>query len=227
MLFMYPFIYRSPDEAGGGGGNDGNDNNNGQNNQQQPPDPNQAFQSLLERNNNDARAVANLLFTENYTYRQELRQAQQQLQDAQGRIPREGSVVLDNTQATLWQQYQTLGTPEQLTQTIRTDLIRQAAEAHGYKASALDTLARNLPLELRQEEVDGQTVPMAYVLQGENNAIRLDQYAQTHWPDFLPSLTAAPGASKVIKQTPSGKDAQEPNTVKSTLGKRYARPDKA
>lgn len=220
MLFMYPFIYRSPDESGGSSGDQPSDT-------AQQPDPTQAFHSLLQRHSDDTRAVAQLLFNENYQYRQELRQAQQQLQTAQGRIPGEGSVILDNTQATLWQQYQALGTPEELGQTLRTDLVRQAAEAHGYKASALDTLARNLPLELRQEDVDGQTIFVAYVLQGENNATRLDQYAQTHWPDFLPSLTAAPGAGKIIKQTPSGHTPPEANTVKSTLGKRYARPDHA
>lgn len=83
MLFMYPFIYRSPDEAGGSGGSDqqpGSDSG-------QQPDPTQAFHNLLQRHSDDTRAVAQLLFNENYQYWQELRQAQQQLQDVQDRIP--------------------------------------------------------------------------------------------------------------------------------------------
>lgn len=226
-------MYRSPDGADGGSSGQQPTQQNTQqpDNGQQPAQ--QSFQNLLERNSNDAQRVAWLLFQENYQHRQELRTAQgrvteleQEMQQLNGRLPAEGNIVLDTDQATLWQQYQTLGTPEQLGQTLRTDLLRQAADAHGYKASALQTLAGDLRIELRQEDRDGQTVPVAYVIQGENDAIPLDQYAQTHWTDFINSLAQQPQqGGGMMRQTPAGTPPQT-NPVQTTLNKRYERPDK-
>jgi hypothetical protein len=57
----------------------------------------------------------------------------------------------------------------------------------------LQKLADGLTLELREQQVDGQTARVPYVVTGEGQqqqATPLADYAAEHWADFLPALQA-------------------------------------
>jgi hypothetical protein len=121
--------------------------------------------------------------------------------------------VLDATQAKLWEEYQKLGTPEAIAKVTaerdeakgklatheRNEVIRGAAEAHGYKASALAKLPslQGKEIVIRDVTVDGKTEKRAYV--GEQP---LPDYIQANDADFLPALAVTP---------PSGTNQQRQN----------------
>jgi hypothetical protein len=171
--------------------------------QQQQPQPQgggqdwqQALSNLIQRQGGEG-AAATLLFNENREHRQRIRELEQ-------RVPGEGAVVLSGDQAAAWQTYQGLGAPTDVQQRLtaaeqaqqelaglrRAEQIRGVAEAAGYKPGVLERLAEGLTLELREEQRDGQTARVPYVVTGENQAEPLAEYAQTHWADFLPALRA-------------------------------------
>jgi hypothetical protein len=144
--------------------------------------------------------TAALLFQENHQYRERIRQLEQQL-------PGEGAVVLSGDQALAWQAYQGLGAPTDVQQRLtaaeqaqnelaglrRAEQIRGVAEAAGYRPTVLERLAEGLEFEVREEQRDGQTARVPYVVtkseQGEQRTPLAD-YAQQHWADFLPALSA-------------------------------------
>jgi hypothetical protein len=174
--------------------------------QQQQPQPQGGGQdwqqslSNLIRREGGADATAQLLFQENREHRQRIRELEQQL-------PGEGAVVLTGDQAAAWQTYQGLGAPTDVQQRLtaaeqaqnelaglrRAEQIRGVAEVAGYRPTVLERLAEGLEFEVREEQRDGQTARVPYVVSGEGQqqqATPLADYAQTHWADFLPALSA-------------------------------------
>ncbi|MBK8989268.1 MAG: hypothetical protein IPM39_24925 [Chloroflexi bacterium] len=194
----------------------------------QQPDPQAAFQSLLDRNANDAQRVAWLLYNDNHAARSEARdlqtrvlEMQNQMVQLQQQVPTDGSVVLSGELVNAWTRYQALGTPEDIATLQRSYVLRDAAEAHEYKVSVLQTLANNLTLELRPNvEGGGQT---AYVVTGENQATPLPEYVQKNWPDFLPALENKPQSLAFPKQT-IGSPLPNGNAVQAELNRHYAIP---
>lgn len=119
----------------------------------------------------------------------------QQIRDLQGQVPAEGAVVLTGDDVANWQAYRALGAPDEIRQQReqfdalqRRQLLGDAAQAAGYKASVLETLAGSLALELRDVQVDGKPVRTPFVVPDDGDAVALTDYAQQHWSDFLPSL---------------------------------------
>lgn len=174
-------------------------------------DKDSAFQRLLDRYKNDAMALSEKLYSENYQYRERQRQLEQQVTDLTGKVPTAESVVLSGDDAKAWVTYKALGKPEEVKQAIdeRTQLqgklqgmerdttLRSVAETVGYKASVLSNLDRMakaegkaLAFELRDTQVDGKPVKVAYVKDGDKD-FPLTEYANTNWADFLPALAAA------------------------------------
>lgn len=187
-------------QAADSGGNDGGGNDS-------------ALQRLLDRYKGDAMALAEKLFSENFTYREKQRQLEQQVTELSGKVPTAESVVLTGADATAWATYKALGKPEDIKQGLdertklqgdlatkdRNELIRGVAEVAGYKPSVLAKLdstakaeGKALGFELRDVTVDGKAAKVAYVKDGDN-ASPLTDYATTNWADFIPSLTAAQG----------------------------------
>jgi hypothetical protein len=180
-----------------------NSQNSQQQQQPQPQGGGQDWQQSLSnliRREGGADATAQLLFQENREHRQRIRELEQ-------RVPGEGAVVLTGDQAAAWQTYQGLGAPTDVQQRLtaaeqaqnelaglrRAEQIRGVAEAAGYKPGVLQKLAEGLTLELREEQRDGQTARVPYVVSGEGQqqqATPLADYAQQHWADFLPALSA-------------------------------------
>lgn len=166
------------------------------------------LQALLAKANGDAMGVAGLLYSENFQYREQLRQLREQLTAAQGRVPAEGAAVLTPEQAQMWAAYQGLGSVEAITQGLkeretalgelgslrRAATLREVAEVAGFDPDVLGTLAAGLEFELRDVSVDGQMRRAAFVRDGGNGQqVRLDEYAQQRWGKFLPALISARG----------------------------------
>lgn len=197
-MFIYGIYGRQWVEMPDGGGNDGGG------------DKDAAFQRLLDRYKNDAMALAEKLFSENFTHRGQIRQLEQQLTEARGKAPAEGAVVLAPADAAVWAAYQALGKPGELKQGLeertqlqgkltgmeRDTLLRSVADVVGYKPSVLANLERiarsegkTLGFEVKDQTVEGKPVRVAYVKDGDAQTPLAD-YAQTHWADFMPALVA-------------------------------------
>jgi hypothetical protein len=172
-----------------------------------PPaaDPAEGYKKLLEKHNNDAAIVAGKLYDENHSYRQTIR-------ELKGKVPADGSMVLNADQAKLWSNYLELGKPEEIV-TLKNEhgqfaTERQAAarekfhgevaEAHGYKVSVLSRLIDQdkIELELKDASVNGKTVKVAHVKDGDN-LTPLPDYAKAHWGEFLEVLPKTPAVRPI------------------------------
>ena len=165
------------------------------------------LQALLAKANGDAMGVAGLLYSENFQYREQLRQLKEQLQAAQGQVPGEGAVVLTPEQAKAWTAYQGLGTVEVITQGLkeretalgelgslrRATTLREAAETCGFDADVLGTLAGGLEFVLQDVTAEGKTVKAAFVKDAQGAQVRLEEYARQKWEKFTPALIPAAG----------------------------------
>ena len=174
--------------------------------EQDSGNPVAGLQALLAKANGDAMGVAGLLYSENFQYREQLRQLREQLTAAQGRVPAEGTVVLTPEQAKTWAAYQALGTVDVISQGLkeketalgelgslrRAATLRDAAAAAGFDPDVLGTLAGSLEFELRDVTTDGKTVRAAFVKDGQNQ-VRLEEYARQKWEKFTPALIPAAG----------------------------------
>lgn len=168
-----------------------------------PPKPS----DLLSRYNGDAVRLAERLsdaLDDAYKHRKRRDELQGQLDALSARVPSEGSVVLNADEASAYQAYIALGKPQELSERLeqaetaaadakslrRQATIRDAAQVSGYKPAVLERLAADLTLELRDLTENGQTVKAAFVRDGDRPETPLRQYAEQHWPDFLPALRA-------------------------------------
>ncbi len=214
-------------------------------------DKDSAFQRLLDRYKNDGIAMAEKLFDENFHYRGQIRQLEQQVLAVQSKAPAEGSVVLTGADAQTWAAYQALGKPDELKQGLeektqlqgklqgmeRETTLRTVAETVGYKAGVLANLDRMakaegkaLDFNVRDTTVDGKTVKAAFVKDGDKE-LPLTEYATTNWADFMPALTVqgtqqqAQSGIRYPTQH-AGNGNQEKQTTKTvaiaTLNKAYA-----
>lgn len=176
--------------------------------------PNESFERLLERHNNDGINLARELFRENYQLREDRRDLNARVEKLQGRLPDEDAVVLAGDDAATWQQYQELGTPEEIGQSLeqaeadrearvrleRETTLRDVADAHGYDYDILSDLAGELTFEVREvtdAEAD-ETRRVAFVTPrdagSDGQEARLDQYAEAHWQKYLPVLAPNNGS---------------------------------
>lgn len=172
---------------GDGGGNGGGGG--------EPPaaDPTQGFQNLVKRQGG-LDAAGMLLYQENYSLRDQLREAREQLKKIEGKLPKEGELVLGGDEKVLFERYKALGKPEDWeterkdAQTIkRNQLLSDAATAHGYIPSVLQRLADGLEIEIREIEKDGQKQKTA-VVKAQDGEKPLPDYAKAQWSEFLPAL---------------------------------------
>ena len=141
--------------------------------------------------------------TDNHRLRDQRRALKQQLADATGKVPADGTRVLTADEAKAYDAYLALGKPDALKQAIdangaasaelatlkRERTLAKAADAAGYKASVLTTLAGDLDIQVRPVK-DGK--PLVVVVK-DGTETALADYAQAEWTDFLPALTATPG----------------------------------
>lgn len=166
--------------------------------------PQTGFNNLVQRQGG-VDAAALLLYQENHGYREKLRLAEQQLNELRGKLPAEGTVVLDADKAKLWEAYQGLGAPDEVKKVKdeyaglkREAHFRAVAEVHGFNPVVLAGLpgAAALTIEIGEETVNGKTAKVAYVVQQDGKKIALPDYAKQTWEPFLPALHAAAGTGQ-------------------------------
>ncbi len=190
----------------------------------------------LKAEHGSAEAALSVLAMKLNTVEADNARYRQQIRDLQAQVPAEGAVVLSGDDATRWQAYQELGAPDEIRQqreqyqTLqRRQLLGEAAQAAGYKASVLETLAGSLSLELREEQHEGQAVRRPFVVPEEGDAVALTEYAAQHWADFMPSLVAQNGGQgphagqrPFVPQTPAGPQMKPANVAQQVIQRRYA-----
>jgi len=165
------------------------------------PDPAQAFQSRLTKMNGDAMALASQLFDENFRLREDKRELNKSLKEAQAKIPADDHTILSPAKAQEYEAYKVIGKPQeiqdrldahatletQLAEMKQKDVLREVADLHGYKLSVLldrDKAAGGLKVEIKD---DAKGVKTAFVKDGDKEA-PITEFAQQHWADYLPSL---------------------------------------
>jgi hypothetical protein len=162
-----------------------------------PGDSVESFRVALAKHNNDVGQLAALLFSENHTLRERIR-------DLRQKVPKDGSVVLSAEDGQSWAAYQSLGKPDDLRRTVaehtslgseisalrRSEELRTVADLTGYKLPVLKQLAANLTFDIQTSE-DPRTKAVTRsvsVKDADDKLTAIDEYAKAHWGDFLSSL---------------------------------------
>lgn len=129
-------------------------------------DASEGFKAALKKHGDDASSFARTTYADNERLRGELA-------TANGKAPKEGSIVLTGEEAKSWGHYKALGAPSDLKKTLdehgvlstdnrslkREKLAGSAAGLHGYNAEVLGTLAEKLDLEIDELKDDkGQPI---------------------------------------------------------------------
>lgn len=204
-------LYAADD--GGSGGDD-------------PPSGDVRPSDVLQRYGNTAESALRLAEklaeaeNSNYKLREKNRTLRQERDALQAKVPGEGSAVLTTADVQELEAYRALGKPADLKTTLdkgqatqeelaglrRTETIRTAAEATGYKAAVLGKLPslQGKELTLRDVQEDGKTVKRAFV--GDEP---LTTYIEANDAEFLPALTVEQpqGGTAFIPQGTTGKPA--------------------
>lgn len=197
--------------------------------------------SQVEAYEREWRREAKRLRDEARNRRIKLRQLEHQLATQQERVAPEGAVILTGDDATTYTAYQALGKPDELKTrlgerdqfqgeltTLRRDaLLRDVAQAAGFKPTVLKTLGGDREYEFREVEVDGKPVKQPFIKDGEEFK-PLSTYAEQQWGDFLPALRATNG-SEASRPTggiawppqPSGAQTQTSNDLVGTYLERH------
>jgi len=117
----------------------------------------------------------------------------------------EGSVILTKTDAERWSQYVKFGKPDEIASILgnaqgaqeelkvlkRKGQMREIAETYNLKAGVFEKLGSNLEFDVKDIEVDGKPKRTAFVKINDQE-ISLDQYIESEWKDFAPSLLTQP-----------------------------------
>jgi hypothetical protein len=184
----------------------------------------ESFNSRLAKHT-DATQLAQQLFTENYTLREEKRKLNTKVEQLQGKVPADGSIVLSGDDAKAWQTVKELNlTPDEIKAKLqssseterelaslkRTELMRQVADAEGYKATVLsDILPADAAVEVKDHEKDGKKTKRGFIKIKENGADRellLSDYLETNKADYLPALRVEQATNnKYVRQESNGK----------------------
>lgn len=163
---------------------------------------------LLSQYNGDAVRMAEKLaevLIDNAAIREQRRTLREEVTTLKAKQVPEGAVILQGEDAAAYEAYKPLGKPADLTKRLadadaatqrlttleRDAVIRDAATAAGYKFSVLRDRAADLPIEVREVDQDGKKVSRAFVKPQGGGEHELTAYAQQHWGDYLPALTAA------------------------------------
>jgi len=227
-----PFIslWFDEDQPPAGAGTGNSDGGAGNNNQ--GSDTHASFERFLQRHDN-TQSAALLLFTENHGYRERIRQADRRIAELERQLPQDGARVLTTAEQTLFDSYQQLGTPGdwETLQNEHANLQRQQVLSNiatdlNYQPEVLTTLIRESDtVEVRQEQNEqGTSEAVPYITPaGQEEAIRLTEYASQHWQAFLPSLvvnTSQP-TRRVVRQTISGSPPRTADAVDNHINGRY------
>lgn len=185
----------------------------------------ESFNGKLAKHNNDAMAFAQQLFTENYTLREDKRKLNTKLQETEGKIPADGSVVLTGADVAAWNSIKELNlSPEQIKEKLQTsdeannqlaalkrkDLMREVGETEGYKATVLsDIIPADSKVEIKDHEKDGKKEKRSFITVKENGAdkeLLLSDYIEANKADYIPALKVEQANNNTfVRQDSKGK----------------------
>lgn len=157
-------------------------------------------------------AKVDTLETDNYAYRQKLRERKEEVAELLAQVPAEDAIVLGVDDAVSWKLYQALGKPEAIQTSLtahetlsakmtgmeRDVALRVVAEASEYDFDVLSTLAGELEFAVS----DGENGKVILVKLDGGTSQPIADYAETNWKKFLPSLQQA-GQQQGTGQQPS------------------------
>jgi hypothetical protein len=183
-----------------------------------PPDPSEGFKLALKKHGDDATAFARTLYLDHEKTRAEL-------DAARGKMPKDGSLILDPEAAKGWAELTKAHKPEDIAKaladlseaqgkiaaTARKDLLNEVAtKAVGsdnrplnYDPDVLAELLKDGVIEFKEVTAFGKTLKQAVVVESTTDAngkpvetrTILDKYAAAKWAKFLPSLKASSGSN--------------------------------
>ncbi len=167
---------------------------------EKPNDLIEKARRLLERSGEDSLAVITQLMGENYDLRVKRR-------ELEGKLPKEGSVVLSAEDAAKWEAlkgYDPADVTKKLSErdtmekelqsTRRKSVIAQAATLAKFNPTVLEQLAgETLTIEVVGEGDKAQAV----VKDGQGASTPLADYAKANWSAFAPALATDPKAQGV------------------------------
>jgi len=202
----------------------------------------EGFMNLLKREGEDTLQISLKLYTENF----ELRADRRKLQDEVTELKKSSDVPEDQTliskeDAVLLAKYKELGTPDEIgkvstdfTTVQRSQVLAKVAETAGYEASVFNKLAGELTFEERDETIEGEKKKFIVVLPGEGKeAIRISEYAEANWKDFLPALKPENGGTtqttittqgtEFVKQKGKGDSTKPKSVLEAHLNRREER----
>lgn len=177
-------IYFDQNQGGTGGSGGSGSNSNAQ-------------VTALQERINKLNAQIDTLQTENYKLREDRRTLRTQVGELEKSVPKEGEIVLPKTEAELWQSYQGIGKPDDLSKQLaelgklrRDVLVRRVADTHGYQSQVLGTL---LPSDAQVEvrgvkDEEGKTKQVAYLKLADGQEQLITDYAEANWKPFMPAL---------------------------------------
>jgi hypothetical protein len=185
----------------------------------------EAFNGRLEKHNNNALELAQQLFRDNYSLREEKRKLSSKITDLEGKVPADGSLVLSGDDVKAWESIKALNlsaddikaklqsssdNERELATLKRTELMRQVAHTEGYKATVLsDILPADAPVEVKDHEKDGEKKKRAFIKIKENGADRellLSDYIEGNKADYLPALRVEQKTdNKFVRQESNGR----------------------
>lgn len=113
----------------------------------------------------------------------------------------EGSVVLTKADAERWSQYVKFGKPDEIASLLdtaqgvqeelktlkRKGKMREIADTYNLKSTVFEKLGSNLEFDVRDVDVEGNVKRTAFVMVNDQE-IPLEQYIESEWKDFAPSL---------------------------------------
>jgi hypothetical protein len=187
----------TPVEGGSGSGDKG-------------PDLVKAVEGLLAKHG-DPNAALRVLLSENYGYRDQIR-------ELKVKLPGDGHVVLDPEKAKAFSAYQAFGTPDvvktaieerdqfkgRITAHEREREIGAVAKVAGYDPDVLTTLAGDLSFTIEDgKDKAGKPIKVVSVKDGDKS-VPLSDYAAAKWEKFLPSLQPSQGRPNPDGSPPSG-----------------------
>jgi hypothetical protein len=179
------------------------------------PDLAKVVESLTVKHG-DGNAALRVLVSENYAYRDQLR-------ELKAKLPADGQRVLTADEAKAYETYRSFGKPEDVRRIKdehgsltsenygykRDTELRTVAEKTGVKFTVLKTLAGTLDFTatVKVKDKTGKETEVPAIKDGESDPVPFDEYATTHWSDFLPALRASAESPLATLTTPSRRQA--------------------
>ena len=170
----------------------------------------EALQKALAKHQGDAMALATFLFSDNYDQREKRRQAE-------AKLPKDGAVIVSKEDAALLEAAKATGLKpdefkgalessaddkKEIARLKRKDILRDVAQAHGYKLSVLEDLdgkAEGVEYVRKEEKDKGGQVKVAYHVKSEGKEVPLEQFATEKWADYMPALRQEQGVGNAAR----------------------------